>query len=451
MDRAICCIDDKIPVDKFPEFFNDTEIVEASVLRFLVKKVDDWGDKDVKNIMSKILSKDKWNVSAFRNPVFFINHYKSEIYSPEVILYDWDYEFGAGSSSSEDYLLEILKSTFAIVIVYTGCDSIEEINGIIKSERYVPYSERIAVIDKGEPDSIKKVFEFEESRRSENFSHQFARELSYYSNSSLNHILSRISSLSIKQFAASFGTLEDGKYIINSDDLIDVVFSKYKHVLYGVFNNKEYTINGNYEVDQDLLKSIWSYRLYYNPETDCVCSGDIVKNSDNRFYLVISSDCHMSKFWKTNFGFVCLVPLYNISNAEVLREYFYAVNNSVKNNLGISSIGNCGNMPITILPGVPLDDDNFVDFVALPKEITNYKINRPKLDDNPDKDRQAIISLPLSYKHWEGFSRVTSVSDPFKHPLLHFIMDNITGYGCPDFPTKLQNYLKERFKSATKI
>ena len=97
---------------------------------------------------------------------------------------------------------------------------------------------------------------------------------------------------------------------------------------------------------------------------------------------------------------------------------------------------NSSQIPMTILPAVPISPSVFRDFLVLPKNMVSVKVPEPSTGKK----------TPLTYRLFNGYSKVVSVVDPYKSPLIHFIMDNITGYGCPDFPKAIQNYLWDRIK-----
>ena len=81
------------------------------------------------------------------------------------------------------------------------------------------------------------------------------------------------------------------------------------------------------------------------------------------------------------------------------------------------------------------------DFLVLPKSIISINVSKPAGVGNKE---------PLKYDLFDGYFKIASIMDPFKFPLIHFIMDNITGYGCPDFSNVLQDYLRTRINKKSK-
>lgn len=60
MKHTICFIDDKIPVSQYNTYFNDTGIINESVLGFLLKNKDTvWEDLVVKKCVRNCLKNQK--------------------------------------------------------------------------------------------------------------------------------------------------------------------------------------------------------------------------------------------------------------------------------------------------------------------------------------------------------------------------------------------------------
>lgn len=432
MKHTICFIDDKIPVSQYNEFFSDTDIVNESVMNFLLKNENtQWDDIIVKDLCTKLINnKEKWSVCAFLNPSFYENYTEDNVYAPEVIIYDWDYNWGTGTES-EEYLLRILERSYTMIFIFSESDNIKEIKRILREEKFLKYEERLWVIGKGDNDSVNSIFTLIEQKESDNFSFRYGHELIYKSNVAINKILSEISQLSIEDFLASMVDEKDGKYTSNNEDFVDVIIPRYKSALSEVVWSNM-SIKKKKEPNIYDIKKVWSYRLYdNNSSSDNVSMGDIVKKDKGGYYLVISSDCHMARFWQKNGGYVSLVPLHRINSILGKNQRKLMV----KNKLSISSVTS-SQISMTILPAVPVSSSELRDFIVLPKNILSVKVAEPTTGKK----------TPLTYGFFKGYSRVVSVVDPYKAPLIHFIMDNITGYGCPDFPQAFQKYLQNRIE-----
>lgn len=450
--NLICCIDDGIPVNQFA-YCDDTKLIDSSVLNYLLENVV-WNDIALKELIRYLLPKkdalskeDTWDVTAFGSPNFFFNHTRNRIFSPDVIIYDWEYGPAAPPPSSKDSLLKLLKETYSVIYIYTGTDAIEEVSQTIKEEGFKKYTDRIDIIEKGDLNSATTMMEAVQQRRASNFSFKFGQELMYKSNSALNKILSEISALSINQFIDSFGTSKEPSCNIDEEDFVDVIYSKCRQYLYDIKFNIKPEESPNAEQPKDyinVIRNIWSYRMYQAISRKEVRMGDIVKNDEtNKLYLVISSDCHMHMFWKKNGGYIAMVPLHKIDTSS---------NDPLKNQLKVMKPDTAmhsltsNNSSITVLPAVPVSDNEKIDFLIIPKEISSQKIFPPK----PEGNKGNIRNVSLKYELWDKYKGVVSISDPFKSPLIQFVMDNITGYGCPDYPNELQNNIQEQLEKLRK-
>jgi hypothetical protein len=435
MKHTVCFIDDKIPVAQFSEYFNDTDIISGSVIKYLLKqKTTNWEDDVVKKMCEKLLKEPaKWSVSAFTSPAFYSNYIQDNIYSPEIVIYDWDYNWGPGGNQSEEYLLEILQHSYTMIFVFSEQDNIEAISQVIKKNIFKRYKSRLKVVDKNHTNSIKTIVSQITAKEINNFSFAYGQKVIFESNKAINKTLSDISLLSVEDYFASISSKEEnGAPVFTKYDFIEAIIPRYKKELVKV----DWADTPVKKVKPKIkeIKAVWAHRLYDNTSSEKVLMGDIVYKANGRYYLVVSSDCHIEKFWKKNGGYISLVPLLKIKSQQGKEQLKLMLNNQTK----ITSLTN-SQSAMTILPAVPIKT-KFFDFVLLPKGIISVKITR---GDNTNEQT-------LKYDTFIGFSKVASILDPFKSPLIQFIMDNISGYGCPDFPPLMQNDLKDKIKEARK-
>ncbi len=436
MKHSVCFIDDKIPVSQYGEYFNDTDIISGSVIKYLLQQPNtEWSDSVVKSMCEKLLSEpQKLAVSAFTSPAFYSNYIKETVYSPEIVIYDWDYNWGPGDNQSEEYLLEILQHSFTMVFIFSEQDNIEEITQVTSGGHFKPYKNRLMVVDKNKKNSVKTILSKFETKEKNNFSFAYGQKMIFESNRAINKVLSDISLLSIENYYASISSKEEnGKYFFSKYDFIDAIIPRYKNEL-SKFEWREMSIKRAKPKIQE-IKAVWAHRLYDNTPSSNVLMGDIVKNDKGLYYLVISSDCHLERFWKKNGGYVSLIPLLKMNSAKGKNQVKLLLNNQSK----ISSLTN-SQSAITILPTVPVATSKYCDFILIPKGIKSIEI---KKGDNPN---EAV----LTYDVFAGYSKVVSLLDPFKSPLIQFVMDNISGYGCPDFPPSMQKYLSDCIKRCRK-
>lgn len=455
--KTVCYIDDKIPVANFPDYFEETKLIDQQVLRFLLKNdTTDWSeDENVKGVIVSLLDLSAdWECYAFTAPQFFINHRNNGYcINPDVILYDWDYNDSPSSNSSEKHLLDLLKSTHSIIIIYTGADKTDEINDILHKDEFKPYKDRLTLNEKGKPlndknnaeKSVNEVIEEAKKRFESNFSYKYAKELLYNSNKSLNEVLSEISALSVEEFINSFGHKENNNFIVESEEFAGIIFDKYKQKLIENLPALESPSTEKKDLSSDIIKKIWSYRLYYNSQSNQIKQGDIIKYNDNLF-LAFSSDCHMERFWCKNYGFLAVIPLYKIGKNEKCKDLFGELTKS--NNFKPTSLTNTQGLEnIAVLPAIPIND-NFFDYILFPKGIKTIEIPLPTVNGKNTNDIRKDKSL--EYSDVDNLDKVVSISENFKNQLIQFVQDNITGYGCPDFPKILSDYLGNKFKKAIK-
>ena len=432
MKHTICFIDDAIPVSQYGDYFNDTDIINESVIQFLIKQeTAQWRDPIIHQLCNTLI-KDKanWSISAFVNPTFYINYTLETVYAPDVVIYDWDYP--GLQDATENTLLHILNSTPALIFVFSESENIEYIKSVLSAEKFIPFMNRLEVVDKNAKDSVDYILSQIQAKESANFAFAYGGQIIRKSNQIINKILSDISQLSTESFIAAIGKEENNRYISTTNDFINVIIPRYKNALNSVPGNDGDTIaiEKSRDIDIDEIKKIWSYKMYEKNDSNKVALGDIIRSGED-YYLVISSDCHMRYFWTKNGGYMAVIPLEKLINGEKNEQIKYIA----EKNPSISSLTSCSKA-MTILPAVPVNEQ-LMDFIVLPKKISTIKVE--KRENSPQE---------LTYDYMDGFEKIASISDPFKSPLFHFILNRISDLGCPDFPEVLQNHLSELIKQA---
>lgn len=434
MKHTICFIDDKIPVAQ-SEYFDDTSVINESVLQYLLKnKSIEWEDLSVKRMCQTLMDKrDEWSISAFTAPSFFENHVHSTIGVPDVIIYDWDYNYAIGANDSIDILKRILNNTFALVFIFSANDNTDEIKSSLKDKDIARYKSRLGIVVKNNQKSVNALLKKIEKKYTENFSLSFGQEIISKSNMAISRVLAEISSFSVEEFVLSISEPRDNSYVSTNQDFLNVVLPRYKNQLCNNFPLAELPVKTNEEPKVENLKKIWSFRLYDTISSNCVSRGDIIRKNKHDYYLVVSSDCHMNKFWKKNGGYLSLIPLKQIrkkQSKELLK--MMGIKDVTFHSLTSSSIS------ATILPALPVSSSKLQDFIIIPKSIISVHFPLPS-GSKAEKE-------PLTYDKIEPYTKIATISEPFKSPLMQFIIENISGYGCPDFPKKLKEYFKELTK-----
>lgn len=434
MKHTICFIDDKIPVSQYPQYFQDTDIINESVLQFLLKNEEtNWDDNAVKQMCQTLLTKRlEWSITAFTSPSFFDNYVNSNVYAPEVIIYDWDYNYAVGGNDSQINLKKILENTYALVFIFSANDNTDEIKAIIKEKDIARYKNRLGFVIKNEQRSVNALLKKIEKKYQDNFSLSFGQEIVGKSNQAINKVLAEISSFSVEDFVLSIGEPQEDIWISTNQHFLDVILPRYKNQLCNYFPIKNLPINTSRSPQASNLRKIWSYRLYDITPSTSVSRGDIIKKkAKGGYYLVVSSDCHMNQFGKKNGGFLTVIPLKELRGKKSQE----IVKMMDAKNIDFSSLTS-STIALTVLPAVPVSKTRNKDFLVAPKSITS--IYFPLVTEEKKK--------PLTYEKIGDYVKIASLSDPFKSPLLQFIFDNITGYGCPDFPKKLKEDIKKKIK-----
>lgn len=448
MKKNICIIDDSLPVNDYSDFINNIKLIDESALKYLCKKHKEWTEEPLRGLINTILeSHSDWGLSAFQNPSFYFNHTNEEIFSPDIIIFDWDY--GVQSEATEEHLYNILSKTYSIIGIFTGADKRQEIEELIKSQRFEKYKDRIHLVEKGEENAISKIINETNSKFDSHFSYKFGQELKFNSIKSLDSILISISNLSFDDFVNTFGHTKDGskKYITNNE-FIEILSEKYRNYLTNeYFSQSSYEANNNLQtLTDDILRELWSYRMYYKPNDKIVRTGDIIElagKSPSIKFLVISADCHLHKFWSKNLGSITLVPLQKIDKENTdlanklalskgIADYRKNAPTSIANYWVIDSL--------TIIPNIPneIKDETSIkyhDYIVFPKDIFSIYI-KPPLEDLGSNRK-----LTLSYEHFtecDATNRI-NINEPFKTPLIQFIINQISGFGAPDYPIELRN------------
>jgi hypothetical protein len=197
----------------------------------------------------------------------------------------------------------------------------------------------------------------------------------------------------------------------------------------------------------EIARQLWSHRLYfYHDESDkIVRKGDIIKKN-NEFFVIVTADCDLARFWHKNYGYVNLLPIYEIGNNNeyIIKQATITRNKSnIKNNLKINSFSDeIKSLPGTLILPFLKVGDNFKDFVLFPKELLNKKIEIQEKGNPipPKKERN------LKYDKGFDFNKVATVSEPFLTPLIQHIFNAIAGYGTPDYSSAVSDLISKNFE-----
>lgn len=462
MNRKICIIDDSLPTGHYPAFIDEGQLLDHSILKYLCFNHLDWPEEALKDLILEITGNHTdWTVCGFMNPEFYFKHVENEIFSPEIIIFDWDYSIA--TVSTEEHLLDILRSTYAIIGIFTGADKKEEIDLILAKSEFLDFSkDRVRLVEKNGVSSVTNIINEVNSRFESHFSFKLGQELKYHALKALDSILVEIGTMSFDEFVWTFGHEKKGNSReISINEFIEILSEKFKNDLMNnnKWSEKSFESSMNENVSNETVRKHWSYRLFRSPIDDIVRVGDIIGRHDgtyNEKFLVVSSDCHLNQFWKKNFGSLTLIPLLaSTSTNSKFKERIRLsrnVNSDFLKNVKATSISNLNLFDsLALITSVPVKKEDgsqsFVDYVAFPRSIFSVDIPKPNaLDENQ------VRLQTLFYRHIEEFSGEgrLCLNEPFRSPLIQYCINAITGYGTPDYPNELQNSINGNFNETFK-
>ena len=477
---SLCILDNEIPLELLEPItnvkINDTKCIDENILNYCLNAKDkngnkiEWKDENLRNFIAEILN-DGYFVSAFKSHSFFFNHRAETLFSPDIIIFDWD--VGGGEDSVENLKL-VLESTYSIVAIFTGTEETEIYRQL--NNEFKKYELRYFHIKK-EENSAKVLKDKIKSKIQ--FSYEKSNDLKIKTEHALSEVLSNLGQITFENFICLFGSLSNNERELANLEFYEIIADKLKSALIDRDSGEMIEINGReltnlelYEIiadelrnalinrdseevirvpngegigDSNVIRSIWHYRLFQKPKDDVVRKGDIIKiESSNLHYFVLSSDCHMNEFWKKNLGHLSIIPIYPIDN-EKMKEKLKKYNGNILKDFSITSISNPRTIEsITVLPGVFQKTDDgtgmvsYSDGIVYPKEITNIEIDMPVGTTSKSKlryDNTKII----------GDNRIR-LTEPFLSPLVQYILKCVTDMGAPDYGKELQDIIKVQIK-----
>jgi hypothetical protein len=453
MKYSICYIDDRIPAvdEAVSDIIDNTKKLDSFALKYLLNSIseDNWEESEVRQVIDNLLNKEDFILSAFTNPAFYFNHNESEIYRPQIFILDWDY--AGDPNSTEDYLKQLLDFGFSYIAIYTRYDKQEEIHAILDKPEFVEGKNRVIIWHKEDENSVDNLISHIQEKSANNFSFIFGGELRQKAVNATEKILLDLGMSTSNDISKYF------KITGNSNkDLIDFIGERFKSYLTTTRINilEERTEETELLSTDDvtaLASKLWSNRLYFYPDNHdkVLRKGDIISYS-NDYYLVISAECDLARFWSKNFGFLQIIPLYPFDQKDILKEKLLLtkraadIKNSLTQSSLISDISGLTQGPF-ILPFVRIEIDgvkHLKDFFVFPKEIKSLDVIAP--DTNGDK--KALSNIGLLYDHVDGVSRIACLTEPFLTQTVEHILNVLRGFGVPDYPNPIMDAIKTNTK-----
>ena len=472
--------DDELPLLKDGLLRNE-DIIRHSALKCML--ADDeygWPDETVRDLLQKAVDQDQWQVTAARNPEFLLKEFETSLDRPDVLVFDWDYQ--GLPKPAEDYLAEFLSKTYCIVQIYSGADMKDAIQAVIQKDRFSAYQSRLLLSEKREvtPEELLKTVE---KQYKDNFSYRFGAQLRNATARSLEEILVSLGRNSIDQVLALLhaqGTTEgDFKELFieklrnhlredaallkratelgvkgdHAQVLIDLVAEKLRNDLNSEDLKLAVSGRGIPDADEKVKEAaakLWSYRLDYKLSDDCVRRGDIARKTETaEMFVVVSADCDLNRLWDKNYGYVNLVPIYQITKTSEELKKRLELAKITAGNLDFK-VGSLATTPqklsdgTLLLPFIPVESA-LLDFLVFPKEIASVEVPGPA---EAEGDINKLLPLGLSYSRFGGFKRVCTLSEPFLTPFIITLLDTLAGQGVPDYPRIVKGAIHDRSKKA---
>jgi hypothetical protein len=439
----LCIIDDKIPVEQFNDRIKvlDTGIIDENILINYLSfgNRETWGDSNLYNLIKNLKEQRDIELAlyAFKTHSFYFNYIDENLFSPDIVIFDWD--VGTPGVPSEESLKRILEGTYCLVAIYTEVDTMAEIELIINADDFKKFKYRLFVVDKKENDSAIFVINKLKSHLND-FSFKYGNEFKRTINFAINATFCKIGEMSFSHFIKVFGEniSENGcrKYGISSLDFIEIMNDQIKAHLISS-NQIEPLVTDENTDDVQIERQLWHYRMFHKPQDNIVRKGDIVwHETKKKYYFIISSDCHLSDFWKKNLGFIIAIPLYKAIDTELSEKLIKFSKKRALKGFSLSSLVNPQNVNITIIPAM----DNKDDYIIVPKELETFNIPTPK-----DYNRESKPYTPLKYEqidYFDGLNRLR-LNEPFLGALIQYILRNISDIGVPDYSEIIQKKLTE--------
>jgi hypothetical protein len=440
----LCVIDDKIPVDQYINKVevDSTNLIDQNIFTNYLKFADEeiWEDTNLYYLIKSFKEQKVFdlNIYGFKSHSFYLNYINENLFSPDVIIFDCD--IGISDKSSDESLMEILEKTYCLIAIFSGCDMINNIQIVINEERFKPFNYRLFIVDKNEQNSALNVINKIEKHLSE-FSYEYGRDFKHVLITAINKTFCRIGKLSFNQLIKMFGYLDEkeNKYKISSFDFIEIMFEQIKAHLMSSRSVEQLTAEDDSLSDVLLNeKQLWHYRMFHEPLDNIVRKGDIVRHKNNdRYYLIISSDCHLNDFWKKNLGFIVAVPVYKADDPAIQKKLKNYRKNSNLNNFKLSSLVNpLPGAGITLLPH--MDKEN--DYIILLKAVETFEV------ENPDYNKEETYKLKYDeISYFDGEHRYR-LNEPFLSALIELFLRSISDIGVPDYSKQIINTLENHIK-----
>ena len=447
MALNVCIIDDKFAPLCVEQAIDPTKQISNSDLQKLLES-QEWDDEVLKGLTDNFLNHSDFVVSAYCNPSFFLR----DMFIFDVIIFDWDYDTTTTAEDVENKLLEILKTIYCYVYIFTHCSE-TDIKTVLQRDEFKKYNNRVSYNGKTSP-SIESINSSLSDLEKNNFSFKFRNKIRSASKEAIEDILIELGKQSLETVLSTL--YKTGE---SSRELIEFVGERFKGFLlrtnfsFPELPCTEEEIQPFAESTEDkdyVIQELWKSRLYYSDKKDKkIRKGDILK-INNEYYFVITPDCQLNMFWKKNVGYLNVLKMLDvINNKEDIKKLFFHVskNSDIKKSLeNVTSISN----PINNIGGKPLcfpyvGEDNKV-FLLFPVMLSSMSIPEP---DSFGDDYKANSKIALEIDMIPNAEKIETLNEPFCSAVIVTIFSTLQGVGVSDFSSDIKNELKDILKKVS--
>ncbi len=441
---SICILDDKIPAIQLSDYMDDKSIFNRNNFKHLLSlERSNWDDIALYELIDNLYKEDEYELTGFSQHSFFFDYCSDNLFSPDIVIFDWDMGEDVEEKDPKKNLIELLKTKYCLIAVFTEADKDDEVSNVLSESDFDNYKDRILLIKKGDENSVEKLKNDIENKL-KLFSFKLNQILKKNTLQSIDNILIKIGKLSFNQFISLFGEkAANGEKELSGSDFIDIFLEKLKYELTSIgINSLELKTDDENIGDVNKIRELWHYRLYHKVTDNIIRKGDILKHKED-YFLVLSSDCHLNKFWNKNLGYLLLIKLHKVDKNNVsFKKRLNYRNNSNLTSYSLSSLVNPSPIEfLTILPSMILEDETYIDFALNSRELSSIEIDIP--EDNNSNQK-------LLLKHLNGYEKILSISEPFISALFLFISNHFSGFGLPDFSVELKDSIKENISKLKK-
>lgn len=452
MSFSICLIDDDLlEVNREPKMLSECQI-ETKLSQMHPDSRDEYYEskKNLHDFIKSIIGENELALFGYTNPKLYNANIGCHP-AFDVVIYDWEYGATAGAIDPAAELTKLIDDSHCFVYIYSHMnDDIhkQQINAIKDKNPH-----RVDFLLKGDASSADTLKDKINMYRQNSFSAQFAKELRINASKSVEKILVKLAHLDIEKFHKMMGTDNEEK----KKDIVEFIAEKFKNNMMEMDFLTEQNDDSVHTEDSNgqpppisktptvsSIKELWHYRMYSTINDKRVRKGDIYKQNDNEYIMIMTPNCQLSKYHSKRktlgvFNYIKLVTKeyckdFLLEYIELQREAKLkgAIDYSKPGGSLINQIGKNDSSPF-LLPVVQNINDSRLDLLLLPKMFSYEKCKTELAKDYLEKADLLVIN----------YEYVTTLGEPFLSELTKEIYNKLQGNGVPDYTDDMQKEIKK--------